>query len=267
MSLPIRKVKSKSLDLSGYSMGDGLGKALAHGLMDMPNVESIDLSDNRLTGASLSKTILAAAKIDTLVELNLGSNRLGVDGMKALMYLLKQSKSLESLGLGDCKCTDKEAVILAKALSENESLQEVDLHGNRFNVEAGLAFGKMLDQRTSKSQIVDLDLSWTEIRKEGAVAVARAIKHNTTLEKLDLSYCAFGDYGTMEMMESLRTNNVMNWLEMDNNAIKGKGSLVIANSLEDNKTLTYLSSGTTHWENLAAEPCCGALHARAMLET
>ena len=193
----------------------------------------------------MSRAMHAAVHVTTLTELNLSSNRLGVQGMKALMVLLKESKSLESLGIADSRCGDKEAEFLAAGLSQNTSLKEVDLHGNNFGVGAGLAFAKMLDQRDSKSQIEDLDLSWTEIRKEGAVAVAKAIAHNTTLEKLDLSYCAFGDTGTMHMMESLRTNTTMNWLEMDNNQIKGRGAMVISNSLEDNQTLTYLQL----WDN------------------
>ena len=55
-NLIIRKIKSKELNLANYGIGDDLGNALASGLMDMPNIETLDLSDNRLTGKSLSKT-------------------------------------------------------------------------------------------------------------------------------------------------------------------------------------------------------------------
>ena len=245
MSLQVRKDKTSELDLSYYGIGDGLCQALAAGLRGLPNLESLDLSDNRLTGLSLAKTLTAAGFIPTLTALNLGSNKLGVEGMRGLMELLSRTQTLESLGIADSRCGDKEAQLLALGLSQNSTLKEVDLHGNNFGVGAGLAFAKTLDQRYSKCTIEDLDLSWTQIRKEGAVAIAQAIAHNTTLEKLDLSYCAFGDNGTMHMMESLRTNRTMNWLEMDNNQIKGRGALVIANSLEENKTLTYLQL----WDN------------------
>ena len=74
----LRPELSTKLSLGHYGIGDALGKNLAESLKDLPCVESIDLSDNSLTDASLQYLVTSIAEIATLRELDLSRNK--IDG-------------------------------------------------------------------------------------------------------------------------------------------------------------------------------------------
>ena len=270
----IRRFKSSELSLSGLSLGDEVGSALAEALPNLPNLEELDLSNNRLTSHSVSRTLgaLRLSSLDILVSINLSGNKLGQRGFAALVAFLSETRVLSSLELEHTRAGDPEAELLCNGLMKNETLTELNVANNLFAEASGHSFARMMRRKPSeedrelvrrvplgdgtfqqeayvevpsKCKLETLDLSWNQIRKTGATAIGRAFLFNDTLHTLDLSYCAFGDSGTMVVMDSLRTNTTLTWLELDNNAIKGRGAMVIASSLEHNTTLKYLQL----WEN------------------
>ena len=271
----IRRFKSSELSLSGLSLGDRLGGAVAEALPNVPDLEELDLSNNRLTGISVSRTVdaLRLSSLDVLISINLSGNNLGPKGFSALLSFLSETHVLSSLELEKTRAGDREAELLCDGLMKNSTLTELNVSNNLFAEAAGHSFARMLRRKKSilddreltrlvpagdgtmkeetyveppsVCRVTNLDLSWNQIRKSGAAAVGRSLLFNDTLNTLDLSYCAFGDTGTMVVMDSLRTNTTLTWLELDNNAIKGKGAMVIASSLEKNTTLKYLQL----WEN------------------
>ena len=201
----IRKFKSKELNLTGMSLGDDLGRALAEALPCIPHLEELDLSNNRLTGISLSQMLNAITMSDTLHTLNLSDNYLGKLGMQSLISFLATTHVLKDLLLSGTKSGDEEAKILCQGLSLNTTVEYLNVANNMFAESAGHSFAKMLRRMPSledSTQIVssvccvtNLDLSWNQIRKTGAIAMGTALLFNDALQTLDLSYCAFGDVG------------------------------------------------------------------------
>jgi hypothetical protein len=76
-SLVLRKRISPHLKYSHLSIGDKVAGILAESLVDLPDVESIDISDNVLTDISLEPFLAAISTISSLTMLNLSSNIIG----------------------------------------------------------------------------------------------------------------------------------------------------------------------------------------------
>ena len=55
----------------------------------MPNIESLNICDNRLTDESLGPILSAAAHIPTLTKLDVGSNKMDEEASEALANLLR----------------------------------------------------------------------------------------------------------------------------------------------------------------------------------
>lgn len=127
----LRRHKNGALNLSHYSVGDKIAKILAESLMDLPGVQSIDLSDNSLTDISLVPCIQAMSKISNLLEINLSSNMIGLLAAKAISEFMSMDNcQLQRLLLSNANIDDYEGVQFILKLKNNSSLTEVDLSSN-----------------------------------------------------------------------------------------------------------------------------------------
>ena len=68
-----------------------MAKILADSLADLPEIESVDISDNSLTDLSLVPCVDALSKITNLTELDLSSNSMGPKAAKAISDYLSCS--------------------------------------------------------------------------------------------------------------------------------------------------------------------------------
>lgn len=130
-SLVLRKRMSTHLKLSHLSIGDKVAIILAESLVDLPDVESIDISDNVLTDLSLVPFLKAVSTISTLKELNLSSNVIGPKAAKAISaYLSCASCPLKRLILQNADVDDYECERFITSITDNSTLIEIDLSGN-----------------------------------------------------------------------------------------------------------------------------------------
>ena len=131
-SLVLRKRMSTHLKLSHLSIGDKVAIILAESLVDLPDVESIDISDNVLTDLSLEPLLKAVSTISSLKELNLSSNVIGPKAAKAISnYLSSPNCPLQRLILQNADVDDYECERFIAAISDNDTLIEIDLSGNK----------------------------------------------------------------------------------------------------------------------------------------
>lgn len=130
-SLVLRKRMSTHLNLSHLSIGDKVAKILAESLVDLPDVESIDISDNVLTDLSLVPFLKSVSTISTLKELNLSSNVIGPKAAKAISsYLSCPTCPLKRLILQKADVDDYECERFITSITGNSTLIEIDLSGN-----------------------------------------------------------------------------------------------------------------------------------------
>ena len=149
-------------------------------------------------------------KNKTLTTLNLGSNKIGTEGAKAL----------------------------AKALETNKTLTTLNLWGNEIGPEGAKALAKALE--TNKI-LTTLNLGSNKIGDDGVKALVKALETNKTLTTLNLGSNKIGDDGVKALVKALETNKTLTTLNLWGNEIGPEGAIALAKSLEKNKTLTTLN--------------------------
>lgn len=65
-------------------------------------------------------------------------------------------------------------------------------------------------------------------------------QENISLKKLDLSWNGFGDEGALAMAEALKFNSSVEYVDLSNNRVTDEGALVLSKGLEVNDVLTTL---------------------------
>ena len=165
----------------------------------------------------ISDTIIRVAQNDpSLTSLNLGDNRIGDDGAKALATALKNNTSLTSLNLLGNRIGDDGAKALATALETNTSLTSLELGFNRIGADGATALATALKNNTS---LTSLNLLNNDIGDEGANALAAALKTNTSLTSLELGFNGIGADGAKALAAALKTNTSLTSLNLVNNGI------------------------------------------------
>ncbi|KAG6946204.1 hypothetical protein JG688_00016170 [Phytophthora aleatoria] len=76
------------------------------------------------------------------------------------------------------------------------------------------------------SALIFLSLRANGITSRGAVAIAKAVRHNKTLEALNLFQNSIGDAGARAFAHALPLNTTLKTLSLANNKISGRGILV-----------------------------------------
>jgi hypothetical protein len=90
--------------------------------------------------------------------------------------------------------------------------------------------------------LTTLIFSGKKIGNEEAIALAGALKDNTTITELNISYNNIGDAGAQAIAKALKVNKTLTTLELfDNNNIGNIGAQALTEALKDNTTLTTLN--------------------------
>lgn len=219
------------LDLSHLSIGDAGLSLLCKGLRLSPKVRLLDLSDCGVSASGARLLFLALAEEDnqSLRKLYLRGGELGDSSVTFMVkFLSKPDCPLVVLDLSyphfRHKLTSRGIWELGmKGLSENHSLEVLDLSGNDIGDE-GTRFLCQGLQASPKSRIRELLLGKNEIGIQGGILLASYLKQNSTLEKLDLSHNALRDEGCSAIAESLRSNSTLISLNLKENRIGGAGA-------------------------------------------
>lgn len=85
-----------------------------------------------------------------------------------------------------------------------------------------------------------LDLSWNEIRGEGATAIAELVRENNFLKRLVLASNGLSDDGAAALGRSLATNAGLRELDLSSNRIGLRGAAPLAKALLQNEALETL---------------------------
>ncbi|XP_043943033.1 ran GTPase-activating protein 1 [Protopterus annectens] len=121
--------------------------------------------------------------------------------------------------------TAEDAEEIVKEIEKFEGLHSLRLGGNTVGVEAAKAIATALEKKPElkncywsdmftgrlRSEIpiaLELNLSFGEIKRNAAVAVAEAVEGKTELEKLDLNGNCLGDDGCEQVREALENFNM-----------------------------------------------------------
>jgi len=93
------------------------------------------------------------------------------------------------------------------------------------------------------TSLTELDLVDNRVGKNGAAKLAEALRHNTTLTTLLLRNNELQDSGAIKLAKALRSNTTLTLLNLSNNCIRDAGATQLAALLKCNRTITELDLG------------------------
>ncbi|CAL9705468.1 unnamed protein product [Knipowitschia caucasica] len=180
-------VKDVSLDLSccelGHCLRSGGSQILESCIAEIPNISSLDISDNGLD-SDLSTLLVWLAKNRSIRHLSLGKNFNNIKSknlgpvLDSLVHMIQEEESpLTSLSLADSKLKSDLTIVL-NALGSNTSLTRLDISGNAMGDMGAKMLAKAL-QINSKLRTVIWDRNNTS--PQGLQDVAAALEKNFTI--------------------------------------------------------------------------------------
>ncbi|XP_073340705.1 F-actin-uncapping protein LRRC16A-like [Pagrus major] len=176
-------VKDVSLDLSCCELRSGGSQILEGCIAEIPNISSLDISDNGLD-ADLSTLLVWLAKNRSIRHLSLGKNFNNIKSknlapvLDSLVHMIQEEESpLTSLSLADSRLKSDLTIVL-NALGSNSSLTRLDISGNAMGDMGAKMLAKAL-QINSKLRTVIWDKNNTS--PQGLQDVAAALEKNYTI--------------------------------------------------------------------------------------
>ena len=143
---------SKLQKLKLVNMGIGINVCMALSTLlrcTTTQLKRLNLCDNNINDEGMEALVNGLTNVNTLQELNLSTNRsITIKGWKEVATLLERSK-LKALHIEDSDIGDEEARVFAKALTNNSTLEELDLCYNSINVKGWASFSKLLCNTSS----------------------------------------------------------------------------------------------------------------------
>ncbi|XP_023819932.1 F-actin-uncapping protein LRRC16A isoform X2 [Oryzias latipes] len=176
-------VKDVALDLSCCELRSGGSQILEGCIAEIPNISSLDISDNGLD-SELSTLLVWLAKNRSIKHLCLGKNFNNIKSknlapvLDGLVQMIQEEESpLTSLSLADSRLKSDLTIVL-NALGSNSSLTRLDISGNAMGDIGAKMLAKAL-QINSKLRTVIWDKNNTS--PQGLQDVAAALEKNFTI--------------------------------------------------------------------------------------
>ncbi|KAL0236618.1 hypothetical protein PCE1_000016 [Barthelona sp. PCE] len=171
----------------------------------------LDISKNRLTKNSISPIIDALIN-SNIYRLNVGNNRLAVDGARELARFITSSSHLSVLH-AEHNCLGPEGVrVLSFAISKSTSIRKVSI-------------------------------GYNQARPSGAHALYRSLYDHHTLEVLDIGTNYFGDVGAGYIAKLIESNTSLRYIRVWDSSMSENGGHHLVRALEKNYDLIDLGLG------------------------
>jgi hypothetical protein len=224
------------------------------------SLESVDLSSNDIgadgtralvdvlgnTNYFRLQSVRRAPSVSTatntsgcITYLNLSRNNLGPSSSKHLKRMLSNPQcSIKTLFLAGNNFGDSGCAAVILGLTEQESVQHIDLSNNCASTAAGHALGAMLP---TNGTLTRLDLNFNSLRGAGARSACLGLGKNKTLETLMMPWNGLGDEDTIESLARALLTCGIKVLDISENRIRLKGASILASVLELGTPLEQLS--------------------------
>ena len=148
---------------------------------------------------------------------------------------LKVNSSLTTLYLGCNEIQQEGAMAIAAALKVNSSLASLEICCNSIDQEGALAITDALK--------VTLSLIFLDHKKSsGCNGNCQCIDSKSSLKSLDLSHNSIHNEGAMAIAYALKVNSTVLYMNLKNNSIHQEGALAITDALKGQLFLDIFGS-------------------------
>jgi Ran GTPase-activating protein (RanGAP) involved in mRNA processing and transport len=253
----------KKLYLTSCSISLEAFQCLARGLSQSTSLESLDLSDTKMTDTSLIALVDGLRTNKTLKYLDLSQKSARSHSGRAAIERLIDYNVVRELILAYTK-DSVGASILASSLSDNHSLEKLDLENSFVDGEESETFcalceslrgnttlrhlnvrgnGVILDGVCAGALKLDtmslekLDLGFNTVTSCGIAALAQNLQGPCTLKRLGLVRCDLDDTGLLKLGEALTRNVSLEVLDVGGNDITHNGACQFFDLLPQMKSL------------------------------
>jgi len=244
----IRKSRTITINLSHQGMGDELAVLFGKALGDIPEVQRVDVSDNRLSDVGCYAILHALEKKRDLKSLIIGTNKIdGAAAEKMAQMMADPECPLTQLGLSGADLDDGECVEFIEALATNRNLTDLDMSRNIIGSDESLNVvqpelttgGEAIAAYLASEgcRLKRLNLEWNLIRFNSAIEIGDALSINNSLQWLNMDYNAFGSEGGMAVGQALIENVSLQHLFLKDNGISPQAAFCIAVACRQNATL------------------------------
>ena len=155
-----------------------------------------------------------------------------------------QEKKIERLTLlFDDKWSDVSTEEVRASLS-----QLINAHPDMVDIEESIRDLSATEENNIQVSVIALFCGYcmginqgnNSISDAGAVALAQALYHNSTLERLNLSNNSISDAGAVALAQVLHHSSTLRQLYLTNNSVSDGGAVALAQALHHNSTLKVL---------------------------
>nr|KAF6497394.1 Ran GTPase activating protein 1 [Rousettus aegyptiacus] len=199
------------LKLNNCGMGIGGGKILAAALTECHRKSSAQgkplalkvfvAGRNRLENDGVTALAEAFGIIGTLEEVHMPQNGINHPGVTALAQAFAINPLLRIINLNDNTFTEKGAVAMAQTLKTLRQVEVINFGDCLVRSKGAVAIADAV--RGGLPKLKELNLSFCEIKRDAALAVAEAVADKAELEKLDLNGNILGEEGCEQLQEVL----------------------------------------------------------------
>ncbi|XP_072894297.1 NACHT, LRR and PYD domains-containing protein 3-like [Hemitrygon akajei] len=230
--------KCQELRLGENKLGDSGVKLVSAALRNAEcKIQKLGLGDVGLTDSGVEDLASPLSKISLLMELDLGSNKLGDSGVKLVSAALRNPEcKIQKLGLMEIGLTDSGAEDLVSALSTNQSLMELNLSGNKL-ADSGVKL-VCAALRNLECKIQKLGLRGVGLTDSGAEDLVSALGTNPSLTGLDLRYNSLTDGSVPALRRLILTLPSLERIELYGNRFSGTGEKELRSLQEPRHRLT-----------------------------
>ena len=160
---------------------------------------------------------------------------------------------------------DEKVQVFAIAIHHNviEIEAALDLSKNSISDIGAIALAQALHHN---STLKELNLSHNNLSDAGATALAQALHHNSTLKELNLSHNNISDAGAIALAQALHHNSTLKELNLSHNNLSDAGATALAQALHHNSTLKELNLSHNNLSDAGATALAQALHHNSTLK-
>uniref|UniRef100_A0A8C5WFK0 Leucine rich repeat containing 45 n=1 Tax=Leptobrachium leishanense TaxID=445787 RepID=A0A8C5WFK0_9ANUR len=173
-------------------------------------------------------------------RLNLSAQSLSVESCEVLGVLFQNDVTFTHVDLSDCMLSEEgRSKLLLQGFCNNSTIKVLDLKGNNLRAEGAEALGKLLRHNSS---LTSLTLEWNSLGmlEDAFSMLCDGLSFNQTLQKLDLRNNQISHTGAEELALALKRNVTLQELDLRWNNIGLLGGRAMLSCMETNRSLLKL---------------------------